>query len=120
MRFTFTATVLDSPDAVELARFYQRLMGWEVRIEESDWVILSAPDGGAGLSFQTETNYVRPVWPAGPTDPPMMMHLDIQVDDLDEAGAHAGGPGRLPRGVPAAGRCAGLSRPGGPSVLPLR
>lgn len=89
MRFTLTATVLDSPDALELARFYQRLMGWEMRFEESDWVILSAPDGGAGLSFQTETNYVRPVWPAGPSDPPMMMHLDIQVDDLDEAGRHA-------------------------------
>lgn len=53
MRFTLTATVLDSPDALALARFYQRLMGWEMRFEEPDWVILSAPDGGAGLSFQT-------------------------------------------------------------------
>ncbi|MFD3445237.1 VOC family protein [Microbacteriaceae bacterium 4G12] len=85
----FHATVLDSPDAGELAAFYRRLLDWETRTEEEGWVTLRAPDGGAGLSFQTEDNYVRPVWPAGPGDPQMSMHLDIQVHDLDEASAHA-------------------------------
>ncbi len=50
---------------------------------------LSAPGGGPRLSFQTEAAYVRPTWPAGPGDQQMMMHLDIEVDDLDAAGAHA-------------------------------
>ena len=64
-----SATALDAPDARELAGFYRRLLGWEVATDEPD--------------------YVRPVWPAGPGDPQMSMHLDIEVDDLDAAGAAA-------------------------------
>lgn len=86
---TLTSTVLDSPDARELAGFYRRLLGWEARQDEPDWVALRAPGGGAGLSFQTEPGHTPPVWPAGPGDPQMMAHLDIEVDDLDAASAHA-------------------------------
>jgi catechol 2,3-dioxygenase-like lactoylglutathione lyase family enzyme len=86
---TLTATVLDAPDARDLAAFYQRLLGWQIGRAEPDWVTLRPPAGGAGLSFQTETAYARPTWPAGPGDQQMMMHLDIQVDDLDTASAHA-------------------------------
>jgi catechol 2,3-dioxygenase-like lactoylglutathione lyase family enzyme len=86
---TLSGIVLDSPDARELAEFYRRLLGWTTRADEPDWVRLDPPDGGAGLSFQTESAYVRPVWPAGPGDPQMSVHLDIHVDDLDVAGAHA-------------------------------
>jgi predicted enzyme related to lactoylglutathione lyase len=86
---TLSGIVLDSPDARALASFYQRLLGWSVTQDEPDWIKLGAPDGGPGLSFQTERAYVRPVWPAGPGDPQMSIHLDIQVDDLDEAGTHA-------------------------------
>jgi len=88
-KMTLTATVLGAPDAQELARFYERLLGWVARSDEPGWVALAAPDGGAALSFQTEDNHVPPVWPAGPGDQQMMLHLDIEVDDLDEAGAHA-------------------------------
>jgi catechol 2,3-dioxygenase-like lactoylglutathione lyase family enzyme len=52
-------------------------------------VTLRPPDGGPGLSFQTETAYARPTWPAGAADQQMQMHLDIEVDDLDAAVAHA-------------------------------
>src|SRR5215472_18123439 len=73
-----TATVLGAPDAQELAAFYRRLLGWAARVDEPGWVALSAPDGGAGLSFQTETAYVSPTWtsrsttwrPPGPTRSP--------------------------------------------------
>ncbi len=88
-RFTFTAAVLDAPDPLELARFYQRLLGWPIRADEPDWVTLRPPGGGAGMSFQTEKNYVRPTWPAGPGDQQMMIHLDIEVDDIEAACAHA-------------------------------
>jgi catechol 2,3-dioxygenase-like lactoylglutathione lyase family enzyme len=86
---TLSGIVLDAPDAHELAAFYERMLGWKRTQDEDGWVKLAAPDGGAGLSFQTEAAYVRPVWPASPSDPPMMVHLDIEVDDLDEASAHA-------------------------------
>ncbi len=81
--------VLDSPDANALAGFYRRLLGWEVEQDEPGWVKLKGPDGGAGLSFQTEAAYVEPTWPARPGDQQMMIHLDIQVDDLGSASAHA-------------------------------
>ena len=84
-----TATVLDAPDPRALAGFYQRLLGWPIGRDEPDWVTLRPPGGGAGLSFQTEAAYARPTWPARPGDQLMMMHLDIEVEDLEIAGAHA-------------------------------
>jgi catechol 2,3-dioxygenase-like lactoylglutathione lyase family enzyme len=88
-RLSLAGIVLDAPDARELAAFYRRLLGWEVKREEPGWVILVGPWERPVLSFQTESRYVRPTWPAGPGDQQMMVHLDIEVDDLDEAGAHA-------------------------------
>jgi predicted enzyme related to lactoylglutathione lyase len=88
-QLALTATVLDAPDAHALADFYHRLLGWPIGTDEPDWVTLRPPGGGPGLSFQTESAYVRPTWPAGPGDQQMMMHLDIEVDDLTAAGAHA-------------------------------
>lgn len=88
-RMTLTAAVLDAPDPRVLAGFYQKLLGWPIGSDEPDWVTLRPPGGGAGLSFQTESNYPRPTWPAGPGDQAMMVHLDIEVDDLAAAGAAA-------------------------------
>jgi catechol 2,3-dioxygenase-like lactoylglutathione lyase family enzyme len=84
-----TSTVLDAPDAAGLAAFYRRLLGWPVEQEEPDWITLRPPGGGPGLSFQTEPAHARPVWPAGPGDPQMQAHLDIEVEDLAAAGEHA-------------------------------
>ena len=92
-RLTVTGTNIDAPDANALADFYRRLLGWTTRTEEPGWVVIQpgtsdqAPSGT--LSFQTESRYVRPVWPAGPGDPQMMMHLEIKVDDLEASVAHA-------------------------------
>ncbi|MFI8231220.1 VOC family protein [Streptomyces sp. NPDC085900] len=84
-RFTLAATTLDAPDARELARFYERLLGWPVRKEEAGWVEIAPPDGGAGLSFQTEPLFTPPQWPSARSGQQMMMHLDIEVDDLSSA-----------------------------------
>jgi catechol 2,3-dioxygenase-like lactoylglutathione lyase family enzyme len=86
---TLAGIVLDSPSAQELSAFYRRLLGWEIESDEPDWVKLRSPVGGPGLSFQTEENYRRPVWPAGLDDVQMQVHLDIRVQDLEEAGRHA-------------------------------
>jgi catechol 2,3-dioxygenase-like lactoylglutathione lyase family enzyme len=82
--------VLDAPNAPELAHFYARLLGWRVFGEEDGWATVApSEDAGYNLAFQSEPNYVRPVWPSEPGKPLMMMHLDIEVDGLDEAVAYA-------------------------------
>jgi predicted enzyme related to lactoylglutathione lyase len=86
---TLSGTNLDAPDAHALADFYRRLLGWEVEQDQPDDVTLKSPGGGAGLSFQTERAYLRPIWPAAAGDQQMMMHLEINVEDLDAAVAHA-------------------------------
>jgi catechol 2,3-dioxygenase-like lactoylglutathione lyase family enzyme len=78
--------VLDAPDARELAEFYQRLLGWRLFVDSDEWLTLApSEEAGYNLAFMTERDYVRPVWPAGPGQPQKSMHLDIEVDDLDEA-----------------------------------
>jgi catechol 2,3-dioxygenase-like lactoylglutathione lyase family enzyme len=80
---------LDAPDAHLLADFYLRLLGWRLRVEEPDWVTIEPPDGGVRMSFQSEPGYVSPVWPAQAGQQQMMMHLEIQVDELGPAVEHA-------------------------------
>lgn len=87
-----STVVLDAHDAHEPAGFYVRLLGYEVRSEEPDWVLIGPPagTGGTGLAFETEPEYVRPVWPTrNPGDQQMMLHLDIEVDDLEAGTARA-------------------------------
>ncbi|TYK51158.1 VOC family protein [Actinomadura decatromicini] len=88
-RMTLSAPVLDAPDPRKLADFYQRLLGWKVVQDESDWVKLRPPNGGTGLSFQTEPIHVTPTWPAVAGEQQIQAHLDFEVEDLDTAGAHA-------------------------------
>lgn len=89
VRMALSSIVLDSPDARELAAFYRRLLGWKVVADEPDWVKLAPPEGGFGLSFQTEESYARPKWPSTSEEQQMMAHLDIGVSDLEAAGSHA-------------------------------
>ncbi|MER5454437.1 VOC family protein [Micromonospora sp. NPDC002389] len=88
-RLALTTVNLDTPDPAALSRFYARLLGWSIEVEEADDVILRAPEGGVGLSFQRERAYVRPTWPAEPDRQQMMMHLEIGVEDLAAALDHA-------------------------------
>ena len=88
-RFTISATVLGAPDPRALADFYQDLLGWQRVWDEPDWVMLRPSTGKPGLSFQLETEHLPPVWPSGPGDQQMQLHLDIGVDDLNAACAHA-------------------------------
>jgi catechol 2,3-dioxygenase-like lactoylglutathione lyase family enzyme len=84
-----SAAVLDAPDARALADFYERLLGWTRVADERNWVMLRPPDGGTGLSFQSEPHFIPPIWPSTPDDQQMMIHLDIAVDDLESAVAWA-------------------------------
>jgi hypothetical protein len=82
---------LDAPDGLELARFYARLLDWQLYPDADGNGASVAPsrDAGYNLGFQTERHYVRPVWPAAPGEPQMSMHLELEVDDLEQAVAYA-------------------------------
>lgn len=77
--------VLDAPDPRALAEFYAEILGWRIEKDEPDWVTVSPGDGVAYLGFQLSPEYVEPVWPPAEGRQQMMMHLDVEVDDLDGA-----------------------------------
>jgi catechol 2,3-dioxygenase-like lactoylglutathione lyase family enzyme len=86
---TLTMVTLNSPDPPALARFYARLLGWELETESPGWSTLRNPAGGIRLGFHIEDVYQRPVWPSQPGKQIMQMHLEIRVDDLAAGCAHA-------------------------------
>ncbi|MFG1624227.1 VOC family protein [Kribbella sp. NPDC049227] len=77
--------VLDAPDAQELARWYCRLLGWELGDDEDGWATAIGPQGVTKLSFQGEPTYRPPTWPSSPEQQQMQLHLDFKVDDLETA-----------------------------------
>lgn len=87
-RIDLATVVLASWDANALADFYSRLLGWGVTYREDDWALMRNPDGGTGLSFQSEPLYEPPVWREQAGHPTKMLHLDLWVDDLSDAVEH--------------------------------
>ena len=84
--------VLDAPDPQALGLFYAEMLGWEIYKNEPKEFVLAVPGGSeAYMSFQPQTSaeWVRPVWPAKDGHQQMMIHLDVEVGDLDIAVAHA-------------------------------
>ncbi|MBC6449531.1 VOC family protein [Actinokineospora xionganensis] len=89
--------VLDCPDVLELADFYRELLGGTVNHPDRRWSIdddfaTLHTESGLVLAFQRVDDFRRPRWP----DPahPQHFHLDIEVEDLDQAQArvvHLGG-----------------------------
>jgi catechol 2,3-dioxygenase-like lactoylglutathione lyase family enzyme len=85
-----TSVTVSAPDPVALARFYQKLLGWSLRIDGA-WAQLRSPEtsGLMRLNFEEEPDYVPPAWPAVAGAQQIMEHLDIAVDDLDATVAWA-------------------------------
>ncbi|MCW2807699.1 MAG: uncharacterized protein JWQ93_1654 [Marmoricola sp.] len=79
---------LSCPDPPALARFYAALLGMEITTEEPTWVVISG-GGSLPLAFELDQHYQPPVWPSEPGKPPAQLHLEVQVDDLPGAVAHA-------------------------------
>jgi catechol 2,3-dioxygenase-like lactoylglutathione lyase family enzyme len=75
--------VIDCPEPRALAAFYEALLGAK-RVDDSDeWVTLTLDGGQRSLSLQRTNRFRAPDWTGG--GPPQQMHLDILVDDLDDA-----------------------------------
>jgi catechol 2,3-dioxygenase-like lactoylglutathione lyase family enzyme len=86
----YWGVVIDAADARALADFYVRLLGWRVdKDEDGAFVTVAPPSGVAYLAVQRSPEYVPPVWPPVDRRQQMMMHLDVEVADLDAAVADA-------------------------------
>ena len=80
---------IEAPDPAALARFYAELLGWPIGHEEPGTTVLATPEGAVYVVFAQATDYVAPVWPPGDGAQRPMMHLDVQVGDLDSSVAEA-------------------------------
>lgn len=95
--------IVDCPDPAALAGFYSALLGLPVTWREPDFVVVSRDATTSGLAFQLARDQRAPTWP----DPavPQQIHLDIMVDDVDEASAEVIALGARPlRSEPGASR----------------
>jgi hypothetical protein len=51
--------------------------------DEPAWVVIGDAPDRPGIAFQAAPGYEQPRWPSAQSA--QQMHLDIRVDDLDEA-----------------------------------
>jgi catechol 2,3-dioxygenase-like lactoylglutathione lyase family enzyme len=78
-------TALEAPDPAGLGRFYSQLLDWPVVHEEPGTTVVKPPQESVYMVFQQADGYVPPAWPPATGEQRPMMHLDIQVDDIDLA-----------------------------------
>ena len=83
--------VLDSDNANELSKFYEKLLGWTRFPGEEYTVLANVEQQGfpTWITFQQADDYVPPVWPAAIDEQQQMAHLDFHVEDVEEAVKHA-------------------------------
>ena len=80
----YPSVVLDCDDPGRLATFYGEVLGWNVT-DDGSWAEIRNAAGDQCFCFQQVDGYRRPEWPG--QDVPQQMHLDVMVQDLDEAEA---------------------------------
>ncbi|WP_406346010.1 VOC family protein [Streptomyces sp. NBC_00648] len=101
LQMKLTAITLDCPDPLALAAFYQEATGLEPHPKsDAEFAGLNSADG-LFIGFQRVDDYQAPGWPDQTV--PQQMHIDFEVDDLDEAEARllelgAGKPEHQPGG----------------------
>lgn len=87
------ALTIDCKNALELAQFYAKLLKWEIPYHDAEWA-LAAPKGAKQggypcLMFQTNEDYVPPVFPDQADAQQQMAHIDFAVNDLATAVEYA-------------------------------
>lgn len=81
----FSLVAIDTADTERLAQFYSAITGWDIEPHDSTEWILLVSDTGATIAFQEVKDHVPPVWPG--SEHPQQLHLDFDVDDLDQGEA---------------------------------
>jgi hypothetical protein len=78
--------ILDCPEPHVLARFYSRLLDQPITYDSIDYVVVAADDTTSGIAFQRAPDHRPPTWPSSLV--PQQMHLDVMVEDVEEATPH--------------------------------
>ncbi|MEO6652443.1 MAG: VOC family protein, partial [Ilumatobacteraceae bacterium] len=77
---------IDAADGESVAAFYAGLLGWDITAsDDNGWFQLHDPDGHIALNIQQEAGYEPPVWPERSAQQQKMMHLEIEVQDLERS-----------------------------------
>ena len=79
----YPTLVIDCSDPIALADFYGAMLEWSVQ-PTSDGAQINA-EYGDSKGFHNVEDFRAPQWPGQTV--PQQMHIDVTVDDLDEAGA---------------------------------
>lgn len=81
--------VLDCANAALMAEFYTKLLNWEwTHPHANGWAAITSPTGMV-IAFQEVEGYQPPVWPWQNGVQGQMLHLDLYVDNLEEAVKYA-------------------------------
>ncbi|GAA2710505.1 VOC family protein [Actinoplanes palleronii] len=81
----FASVVFDCTDPEELSAFWAAMVGGEVAVTGDDFVAVRTSRGW--FAAMRVPDHQPPTW--GDADVPKQMHIDLSVDDLDEAEAEA-------------------------------
>jgi len=81
----FASVVFDCNDPAELAHFWAALVGGEVAVTGDDFVAVRTTRGW--IAAMQVPDHRPPTW--GDAAIPKQMHIDLTVDDLDQAEAEA-------------------------------
>jgi catechol 2,3-dioxygenase-like lactoylglutathione lyase family enzyme len=81
---TLSMVNIDSADPAKLARFYAAALGWEVTYSDENYGMVEGD--GVKIGFGRIEGFRPAQWPD--EEGAKRFHLDLQVDDLDEAAKH--------------------------------
>ena len=82
MRINHQVVVFDAPDLAAESTFWAGVLGGTVDAED-DWHMVLV-DGEPRVGVQFAPDHVPPDWPEGT---PQQIHLDLWVDDIEDAHA---------------------------------
>ncbi|WP_231646114.1 VOC family protein [Mycolicibacterium mengxianglii] len=78
------SVVVDCKNPRLLAAFYAEVLGGEADVEDETWAVVTDPQGHR-LAFQLAPEHEPPAFPDRRGS--QQFHLDIEVDDVDDAEA---------------------------------
>jgi hypothetical protein len=76
------AISLDCDDPGPLSTFWAELLGGKITVTSENHTVVTVDRMLLLVAMRVE-NYVRPTWPEGPV--PKQAHIDLDVDDLQQA-----------------------------------